>query len=244
MTTTRIEPSVPKPLSDTGDIATAVVTGGHAFDVPAFHHLLRTLPHVDAYPQHMEDFVANYGNVRSRYEVILLFNWTMDTPTDDGFRWPKGTTQALQQLATTSQGIVVLHHALASFPQWPFWSELVGIPHQDRIFTLEQDLNLEMEARLHIEVVDAEHPITQGLHDWDMIGEAWGYFSGKPDADCHILLTTEHPKMPIGVMAWTHTFGNARVFCLQPGHDNHSWAHPHFRTLLSRGIQWAAGRLD
>ena len=60
-----------------------------------------------------------------------------------------------------------------------------------------------------MEVVDAEHPITQGLQAWDTIGEAWGYFSGKPDGDCHILLATEHPKMPCGALAWTHTFGKA-----------------------------------
>ena len=80
-------------------------------------------------------------------DVILLFNWTMDSPIDPGNRLPKGTQQALEELGTTSQGIVLLHHALAAFPQWPFWSKLVGIPHEDRIFTLEQDLNLEMEAR-------------------------------------------------------------------------------------------------
>jgi type 1 glutamine amidotransferase len=33
------------------------------------------------------------------------------------------------------------------------------------------------------------------------------------------------------------------VFCLQPGHNNDSYADPIFRTVLSRGIQWAAGRL-
>src|SRR5215213_720455 len=215
-------------MAQTLAIKTAVVTGGHAFHVPAFHQLLRTLPPIDAYLQHMEDFVANWGNVRDQYDVTLLFNWRMDTPTDDGVRWPKGTTQALQQLGTTTQGIVLLHHALASFPQWPFWSQLVGIPHQDRIFTLEQDLNLEMEARLHVEVVDHEHPITQGLPDWEMIDEAWGYFRGRPTSECHILLKTEHPKMPLGALAWTHTYGKARVFCLQSGHDDHSWSNPHF----------------
>lgn len=243
MTTARAEMSGLQPISDSRDVITAVVTGGHAFHVPAFHHLLRTLPQVDAYLQHMEDFVADLGNVRPTYDVVLLFNWRMDTPTDDGDRWPKGTQQALRQLGTTSQGIVVLHHALASFPQWPFWSELVGIPHQDRIFTLDRDLDLELHAQLHVDVVDAEHPITQGMEAWDMVSEAWGYFSGRPDANCHILLATDHPKMPLGALAWTHTFGQARVFCLQPGHDDNSWSHPLFRTVLMRGIQWAAGRL-
>ena len=72
MTTARraksgVEPLPERGLPKTGDITTAVVTGGHPYHVPGFHHLLRTLPQVDAYPQHMEDYVANLGNVRSQY---------------------------------------------------------------------------------------------------------------------------------------------------------------------------------
>lgn len=44
-------------------------------------------------------------------------------------------------------------------------------------------------------------------------------------------------------LAWTHQLKKARVFCLQPGHDDDSYADPSFRTVLSRGIQWAARRL-
>jgi type 1 glutamine amidotransferase len=58
-----------------------------------------------------------------------------------------------------------------------------------------------------------------------------------------MLLTTDHPKMVMKAMAWTHEFRAARVFCLQPGHNNDHYADPIFRTMLSRGIHWAAGRL-
>ena len=58
------------------------------------------------------------------------------------------------------------------------------------------------------------------------------------------LLTYIYPILVfLGALAWTHTFGKARVFCFQLGHDNNSWAEPNFRTVLDRGIQWAAGRL-
>ena len=49
--------------------------------------------------------------------------------------------------------------------------------------------------------------------------------------------------MAMKAMAWTHQFKNARVFCLQPGHNNDNYADLSFRTVLSRGIQWAARRL-
>ena len=44
---------------DPGSLRVAVVTGGHAFDVPNFHRLFRQLPGIDAYPQHLEHFASS-----------------------------------------------------------------------------------------------------------------------------------------------------------------------------------------
>jgi type 1 glutamine amidotransferase len=33
------------------------------------------------------------------------------------------------------------------------------------------------------------------------------------------------------------------VFCFAAGHDNQTWIDESFRTVLRRGIQWAARRL-
>ena len=37
-------------------IKTAVITGHHPFDVPAFYGAFRSMPEIDFYPQHMEEF--------------------------------------------------------------------------------------------------------------------------------------------------------------------------------------------
>lgn len=238
-----------EPFPDVGKITTAVVTGEHPFDVPGFHNLFRSLPEVDPYPQHMDQFIADWGKVRTKYDVVLFFNWHLDTPpgNERGW-WQGGTKEAIEQLGETEQGIVVLHHAIAAFSQWALWSKLVGIPHQDREFTFDQfwaavdDGTVALET-LHIEIADPEHSITRGLSAWDIRGETWGPFVGNPGSECHVLLTLDHPTAVLKGMAWINQFRNARVFCLQPGHDNDSWIDPNFRTVLSRGIQWAAGRL-
>src|SRR5687768_10522788 len=80
MTTATEEIYRQNPFPNPGKITTAVVTGEHPFNVPAFHNLFRSLPDVDYYPQHLDDFVADWGNVRTRYDVVLLFNWHLDTP--------------------------------------------------------------------------------------------------------------------------------------------------------------------
>jgi len=235
-----------EPFPDAGKVITAVVTGEHPFNVPGFHNLFRSLPGIDAYPQHMDQFVADWGHVRTRYDVVLFYNWHLDTPpgNERGW-WQEGTQEALEQLGETGQGIVMLHMGITAFPQWDFWSQLVGIPHQIRgIDPMQLDFReLSFGETLHLEVVDSDHPITCGLGAFDVYSETWGPWDLAPGPECRILLTTDHPKMAMKAMAWTHQFRNARVFCLQPGHNNDSYADPTFRTVLSRGIQWTAGRL-
>jgi hypothetical protein len=130
--------------------------------------------------------------------------------------------------------LAVLHHAIAAFPQWEFWSGLVGIPHEGRTFTFDQVLDaIAFGETLHIEIADPEHPISRGLSAWDTYGETWGLFDGPPDPECHTLVTTDHPKMRMRAMAWTHQFRSARGFCLQPGHS--SWVVGGGGVLVGRG---------
>jgi type 1 glutamine amidotransferase len=95
---------------------------------------------------------------------------------------------------------------------------------------------------LRIEVVDATHPITAGLQSWEMLCETWRV-GGDPGPAATRLLRTTHPTTHLTALAWTHHFRAARVFCLQPGHNNDDWSDPSFRAVLGRGLHWAAGRL-
>ena len=127
---------------------------------------------------------------------------------------------------------MVLHHALLAFPEWPRWSEVCGI--DDRTFGFHHD------QQVPIEVADPTHPITAGLADWELPDET--YTMSSADKDSRILLTTDH-TLSMRTLAWTRQFGQARVFCFQSGHDNATYADRGFRTVLHRGIRWAAGAL-
>ena len=79
-------------------IKTAVVTGGHAFDVLAFHSLLRSLPEVDFYLQALENLAADTERVLDQYDVLVFYN--MHTAT------PEGRVRAvLERLRQSDQGI-------------------------------------------------------------------------------------------------------------------------------------------
>jgi hypothetical protein len=137
----------------------AVVTGGHTFDVLNFHRLFRALPGVDAYIQHMEDFVATPQAVRDQYDVVLFYHMLMQNPP------PAPVKAALEHLGATEQGIVVLHHALLAYPQWTVCSEIVGIA--DRKF------GFHYNQKISVRVANSQHPITRGLESWEMTDETY-----------------------------------------------------------------------
>lgn len=207
-------------------IKTAVITGEHPFDVPAFHAAFRSMPEIDFYPQHMEEFAADFGQRRADYDALLFFNFHQDTPGDET------TRAALEALGESEQGIFILHHGLLAYPQWPLWGELVGI--SDRSF------DVRMDHKLTIQVAGSRHPVTQGLSDWQMLDET--YIVAEPETDSEVLLFTEDP-MSMRSIAWTRRYRNARVFCFQSGHDHQAYANESFRRVISRGLQWAARRI-
>ncbi len=213
-------------------INVAVVTGGHAYDVVNFHKLFRAIPGVNAVIQHMDDFASSPANVRDGYDAVCFYIMLMQSPTNEGLPWYSGRPKdALEHLGATPQGILVLHHALLAYPQWLVWSEIVGI--KDRKF------GYHMGQKLHINVADAQHPITQGLQPWDMVDETYTMADAGPDSK--ILLTVDHPKS-MKTIGWTREYKKSRVFCLESGHDNQTWVNAGFREVLRRGLLWCARR--
>ena len=208
-------------------ITAAAITGHHPFDVLGFHALLRSMRDIEFYPQHMEDFVSSDPAVRHSYQVLLFYNFHQATPGQEQDWWDKGTKEALEELGETRQGIILLHHAILAYPDWPLWAQICGIP--DRRFTYHPDQTIRTE------IADPHHPITRGLTPWEMVDET--YLLESPGPDSHPLLVTDHPKS-IKVLAWTRQYKNAPVFCYQSGHDNRVFSNPNFRTVLSRAVRW------
>ncbi len=213
-------------------IDVAVVTGGHWFDVRGFHHLFRTLPGINAYIQHMEDFGSSTSAERGSYAVVVFYGMPLVLPEDH----PKAGARekpltALQQLTGTGQGILILHHALMAYPSWSLWDNLVGLSGRDK-FGYDDDQDFE------IRVADSRHPITRGLGNWQMHDET--YLLPEPGAGSTVLLSTDYARS-MKAIGWVRQVERARVFNFQSGHDRQAWENPNFRAVLERGIAWCAG---
>ena len=214
----------------TDKIMTAVITGGHEYDVMAMHSLFRGMPEVDFYPQHLEDFVTDAGNARKDYDVVLFYNMQLDTPGSDQGDLGRATKEALEEMGESDQGIFILHHAIVAFPHWQPWTDICGISKRSGISGY-------VEQQIRIGIQNPGHPITRGLTSWDMVDET--YIMDDPAEGSDILLTTDCPKS-MKAIAWTRRYKNSRVLCYQSGHDSLAYSNPQFRVVIARGIQWLA----
>ena len=214
-------------------LTVAVVTGGHAYDVVAFRQLFRRLEGIDAYVQPLDDFASSAKEVRQRYGAVCFYGMYLETPQDEGRPWYEGTPRAaLEELGETAQGIVVLHHAILAYRQWPLWKSIVG--------TTDHGFGYSPDKTVRSQIVRPDHPIVQGLSSWEMVDET--YSGPEAGEDSEVLITYDHPKS-MKTIAWTRPYRHARVFCYQAGHDDSAYRDPNFQEVLRRGLLWSAGRL-
>ncbi|PZX16959.1 hypothetical protein LX81_01589 [Palleronia aestuarii] len=96
----------------------------------------------------------------------------------------------------------------------------------------------------HVDIVRADHPITEGMHGFDYRSEQ--YFM-HVDPGNEVLATTtftgEHASEIAGTLmpvVWTRTFGAGRVFYSSLGHVAEELVRPEMREILRRGLIWAA----
>ena len=202
-----------------------VVTGGHPYDVPNFEKLFQSLEGIQTTFQTMDKFVASPAAARDSFDAVLFYHMLMPTPKDKAL-------EALEHLGSTQQGLFVLHHALLAYPKWQVWTDIMGIANRKFGYYHDQ--------KLHINVLDPQHPITKGMKSWDMADET--YTMADAGQGSEILLTTDHPKS-MKTIGWTRQYKKSRVFCLESGHDNQPWADPNYRQVVRRGLLWCARKL-
>jgi uncharacterized protein len=227
------EVNVHRDIKSNHPIKVAVVTGGHSFEVPAFRDLFHGMSGIDLYVQSIENWSADEGGSAADYDVTLFYTMHMTTP-ERGMDWPwHQVRDALERLGEDGRGIVVLHHALLSYADWPHWDALVGIDGRGK-FTYHHDQELDVVVK------ETDHPITQGLESFQITDESYGMNDATNDSD--ILLTVDHP-LSMTTLGWTREFRESRVLCLELGHDAQAWRNESFVEILRRGLLWCGRRI-
>jgi type 1 glutamine amidotransferase len=125
----------------------------------------------------------------------------------------------------SGKGYVGIHSAADSFRECPEYRAMVGGHFTTHPRYRDYQVN----------VVDSEHPITEGLDEFMVTDEQYIL---DYDRRVHVLASAlwKGDAMPV---AWTKSWGNGRVFYLALGHDANACQHEMFGTLLQRGALWA-----
>jgi sialate O-acetylesterase len=212
-----------------------VITGKHEYNRDAFNAMMDHLEGMECTVMEMgDDPGALFESVSGfPYDAIAMYNYRQKL-TDSQKR-------NLLELVKSGVGLTVMHHALAGFPGWIEYENLIGAT-----YVLEEQMRGEKHyprptwkhgVDMEIRVEDKNHPITTGVEDFTIHDEtykSWVYHEGN-----HLLLSTEN-ELSNPQIAWTRTFGDARIFCIQLGHDEHAFQNENYRRLLEQGIAWTA----
>ena len=98
---------------------------------------------------------------------------------------------------------------------------------------------------VHISELGRQHPITAGLEDFDLRTEQYWVLSDDLN---DVLATTTHPAEPwqqwhrptTSPVVWTRLWGAGRIVVSTPGHSVDVLDDPNVRTIIERGMLWAA----
>jgi type 1 glutamine amidotransferase len=98
---------------------------------------------------------------------------------------------------------------------------------------------------VHITDYGKTHPITEGIEDFQLVTEQYWVLSDEYD---DVLATTTQEVRPwdawnrpvTSPAIWTRQWGKGRIFVSAPGHRLEIVQNPNVRTIIERGLLWAA----
>jgi type 1 glutamine amidotransferase len=211
-------------------IRALLITGGHDHET-SFYSLFDGYRDLAPIPV-ASSSTAFQTDLRKKYDVVIMYDFSRDL-SEAGKR-------NLRDFVESGKGIVVLHHALLNYQDWPWWYE----------DTVGGSYRLKREGKLPSSTVKAdqqlfvtaatEHPITAGIDRFHIIDETYKGMKFSPRV--RPLLTTDNPNSD-PVLAWVGPAANSRVVAIQLGHGPTAYGHPAYRVLVHNAILWAANRL-
>lgn len=211
-----------------------VLTGGHGYDQPQFEEMFDSLDNVKITHVTLDKDGGAFDNI---------FLWPYDVMVFYHFRMPiSETSQAnLIKLTENGAGIVVLHHGIAGFPEWPQWRKIVGAKYflkdTQEDGTLWKRCTYKHDVEMAVQPEDTRHPVTRGVSPFIILDETYKGYRLEPDN--HLLLSTPHPASQRQI-GWTRTFNRSRICYLQLGHGKDAYGNPAYRKLLGQAIDWTA----
>jgi type 1 glutamine amidotransferase len=233
--------AIPAPAQQTRPIRALYVTGGGFHDFVALEQIVPpgisartnivwTIDHTDG--KSTDTLIARHRNTAWADEFdVVVYNMSFSFVVDP--QWIERIAYAHRDKGVAA---VILHGAVHSYRRstTDAWRELMGAA----------SMRHDAQREFRLERVSADHPIVKSLpKEWSpgmdelynidrtwptttVLAQAWSI-----EGDKH------HP------VAWTNTFGKAKVFVTPMGHNNRTMADSAYLDLVTRGLLWTVGKL-
>lgn len=214
------------------DVRAVFVTGGGTYDNSIFG-VVQGLAGI-AVTVVESDREAFMPGLEDRVDVVVLYNVSRTLP--------EAARATLRAFVEGGGGVVVLHHALASYGDWPWWwREVTGGRY---VLSPEEGLAASRYSPNEsiIAIPTGEHPITEPLggQPIHLTDETYEGLWLSPEIE--VLLRTGLSSSD-GPLLWLGPHPGDRVVVFQSGHASSAHYNLGFRVLLRRSILWASGRL-
>jgi type 1 glutamine amidotransferase len=206
-------------------------------------------------PKFGEDF-SSFKPEFSKYRVIVL---NYDAPD-----WPANLREQLENYVKNGGGLVIVHAADNSFPDWTAYNQMIGIGGWRNRTEKAGPMWYFKDGKLvsdnspgpagehgnrlpfQVETRAPEHPIMKGLpHVW-MHGadELYATLRG-PGENMTVLATAHSDPANHGTghdepMLMVLSYGKGRIFHTTMGHDVAALSCAGFITTYQRGAEWVA----
>ena len=214
-----------------------IMSGSHGYQTNQFLQMFR-----DNHEVTFESVVHPNALVKLRpenatnFDVLVMYDYAQKIS-------PEAQADYLDFLKA-GKGVVILHHAIAAYPQWPEYEKILGGRYYLQPKTLVNGVEklrsrAKEGAHIAVKVADASHPVTRGLQDFEIDDETYFGYDVAPDS--HVLLSTTNTNNA-PTLAWSRSYQGARIVYIQLGHDHLAYENPNYRKLVAQAIRWVAKR--
>lgn len=250
-----------------------VAAKGHPYERDPFMAMFDTLPGIacSLVEQPAVQRLMNPDGMRG-FDALVLYDMPgldFAAPEPPGHVAPDEAFKAgFLALLDQGKGVVALHHAIAGWPAWPEYAELLGGRFLYKPGLLRgaerADSGYRHDVRHRVRVLDPGHPVVAGvpsifdLTDELYLGEVFEDLV-TPLLASDAAFTRDNfysaSRAVAGRMfsndGWTHADGSnligwtkrarrSPLVYLQPGDGPATYADPHYRRLIENAIRWVA----
>jgi type 1 glutamine amidotransferase len=218
-----------------------VVTGGHGFKAQPFFRMFEENPDIHYVTAKQDQAAEAYERADlDRFDVVVLY----DSPS----QITDAQKARFLSLFERGTGLVVMHHALLSYQDWPAYERIAGgkyalddervgdkvIPGSDCAKAPGQK-GCKPDVSFPVTILAPAHPTTAGLAPFTLVDELYTELHMGKDIT-PLLGTTDE------VIAWSRQEGRSRVVATILGHGPAAYENPSFARFLRESIRWVAPR--